>query len=48
VPEPLKAQLKDGGRLVIPVGDSNQELVVLTRRGDTFEERRVLPSCSCR
>ena len=43
VPEPLKAQLKDGGRLVIPVGDSNQELVVLTRRGDTFEERRVLP-----
>jgi protein-L-isoaspartate(D-aspartate) O-methyltransferase len=43
VPEPLKAQLKDGGRLVIPVGDQNQELVVLTRRGDTFEERRVLP-----
>jgi len=43
VPEPLKAQLKDGGRLVIPVGDSNQELVVLTRRGETFEERRVLP-----
>jgi protein-L-isoaspartate(D-aspartate) O-methyltransferase len=43
VPEPLKAQLKDGGRLVIPVGESTQELVVLTRRGDTFEERHVLP-----
>ncbi len=43
VPEPLKAQLKDGGRLVIPVGDETQELMVLTRRGDTFEERRVLP-----
>jgi protein-L-isoaspartate(D-aspartate) O-methyltransferase len=43
IPEPLKAQLKDGGRLVIPVGDENQELVVLTRRGDAFEERRVLP-----
>ena len=43
IPEPLKAQLKDGGRLVIPVGDANQELVVLTRRGETFEERRVLP-----
>jgi protein-L-isoaspartate(D-aspartate) O-methyltransferase len=43
IPEPLKAQLKDGGRLVIPVGDRNQELVVLTRRGDGFEERRVLP-----
>jgi protein-L-isoaspartate(D-aspartate) O-methyltransferase len=43
IPEPLKAQLKDGGRLVIPVGESTQELVLLTRRGDTFEERRVLP-----
>jgi protein-L-isoaspartate(D-aspartate) O-methyltransferase len=43
VPEPLKAQLKDGGRLVIPVGDEYQELMVITRRGDRFEERRVLP-----
>jgi protein-L-isoaspartate(D-aspartate) O-methyltransferase len=43
VPEPLKAQLKEGGRLVIPVGDEYQELMVITRRGDRFEERRVLP-----
>jgi protein-L-isoaspartate(D-aspartate) O-methyltransferase len=43
VPEPLKEQLKDGGRLVIPMGDKNQELVVLTRQGDTFTERHVLP-----
>lgn len=43
VPEPLKQQLKDGGRLVLPVGDEYQELVVLTRRGSQFEERRVLP-----
>ncbi|HET8643885.1 MAG TPA: protein-L-isoaspartate(D-aspartate) O-methyltransferase [Vicinamibacteria bacterium] len=42
IPEPLKQQLKDGGRLVIPVGDQSQELVVLTRRGDVFEEKRVL------
>jgi protein-L-isoaspartate(D-aspartate) O-methyltransferase len=39
----LKEQLKDGGRLVIPVGDEAQDLVVITRRGDAFEERRVLP-----
>jgi protein-L-isoaspartate(D-aspartate) O-methyltransferase len=43
IPEPLKAQLKDGGRLVIPVGDELQEIVVVTRRGNDFEERRVLP-----
>jgi protein-L-isoaspartate(D-aspartate) O-methyltransferase len=43
IPEPLKQQLKDGGRLVIPVGDRDQELIVLTRRGAGYEERRVLP-----
>jgi protein-L-isoaspartate(D-aspartate) O-methyltransferase len=43
VPEPLKDQLAEGGRLVIPLGDEFQELVVVTRRGDAFEERRVLP-----
>jgi len=43
IPEPLLAQLKDGGRLVIPVGDDVQEIVVVTRHGERFEERRVLP-----
>ena len=43
IPEPLKRQLKDGGRLVLPVGDEWQELVVVTRRGERFEESRVLP-----
>jgi protein-L-isoaspartate(D-aspartate) O-methyltransferase len=44
IPEPLKQQLKDGGRLVIPVGEpSVQELMVLTRRGSRYEERRALP-----
>lgn len=43
IPEPLKAQLKEGGRLVLPVGEADQELVVITRRADRFEERRVLP-----
>jgi protein-L-isoaspartate(D-aspartate) O-methyltransferase len=43
IPEPLKQQLREGGRLILPVGDSWQELVVVTRRGDRFEEDRVLP-----
>jgi protein-L-isoaspartate(D-aspartate) O-methyltransferase len=43
IPEPLKQQLKDGGRLVLPVGDEYQELIVVTRRGSAYDERRVLP-----
>ncbi len=44
VPESLKAQLSpEGSRLVIPVGDRYlQELIRLTRRGDDFEEEKLL------
>jgi protein-L-isoaspartate(D-aspartate) O-methyltransferase len=42
IPAPLKEQLKDGGRLVLPVGDDWQELMVVTRRGERFEEKRLL------
>ena len=43
IPAPLKEQLKDGGRLVIPVGEEYQELIVVTRRGTGYAEKRVLP-----
>lgn len=37
VPETLKQQLKDGGRLVIPVGSTSlQVLLKITKRGDDF------------
>ncbi|MFM1895567.1 MAG: protein-L-isoaspartate(D-aspartate) O-methyltransferase [Pseudomonadota bacterium] len=40
VPQELLAQLKDGGRLVIPVGgDDVQELQLITRKGDDYETR---------
>lgn len=40
IPPPLKMQLKDGGRMVIPVGEaySIQELMVVERKGDTYTE----------
>jgi protein-L-isoaspartate(D-aspartate) O-methyltransferase len=39
VPVVLKEQLREGGRLVIPVGElRRQELTRVVRRGDAFEE----------
>lgn len=43
VPEALKQQLEVGGRLVVPVGTHDQELIVIRRTPDGFEERRLMP-----
>ena len=44
VPESLVAQLTDGGRLVIPVGDrTSQELVLVTCQGAGTQTRRLGP-----
>jgi protein-L-isoaspartate(D-aspartate) O-methyltransferase len=40
VPDQLRRQMADGGRLVIPVGPlGGQELIQVIRRGEGFEER---------
>ena len=45
VPNSLKDQLADGGRLVMPVGGrGGQDLVALERRGDAFHTERL---CGC-
>jgi protein-L-isoaspartate(D-aspartate) O-methyltransferase len=43
VPEPLRQQLKIGGRLVLPVGTRAQELRVITRTAQCWDERKVIP-----
>lgn len=43
VPAPLVSQLADGGRLLAPVGDREQQMLrMVTRRGETTEERDIL------
>ncbi|MCP4899081.1 MAG: protein-L-isoaspartate(D-aspartate) O-methyltransferase [bacterium] len=43
IPEPLLKQLAIGGRMVIPVGPFNQDLKVITRTKDGFEEESIIP-----
>ncbi len=41
LPEPLIKQLKIGGKMVVPVGNLVQDLLVITKTGDGLERRRV-------
>ena len=44
IPPALVEQLKPGGRMAIPVGDSRQELKLVVKRADGgYDERDVLP-----
>lgn len=40
IPKALMAQLKVGGKLVIPVGDENQIMTLITRKTDTEFEKK--------
>ena len=41
VPKALLAQLKIGGRLVIPVGDENQIMTLVTRKSEKELEKGI-------
>lgn len=43
LPDELPEQLADGGRLVIPIGELDQMLELIVRKGDTFQRRALLP-----
>jgi len=41
VPQALLEQLTDGGRLIIPVGEQTQVLKIITRNGESYNEKQV-------
>lgn len=41
IPKELLNQLVDGGKLVIPVGEQNQVLKLITRQGDNFIKQKI-------
>jgi len=44
IPKPLEEQLKEGGRMIVPVGERYvQELVLLEKKGGKLKKRNVLP-----
>lgn len=45
IPPPLLAQLRDGGRMIIPVGPPRlaQELLLVRKKGDKIKKRQLLP-----
>ncbi|MFO7828410.1 MAG: protein-L-isoaspartate(D-aspartate) O-methyltransferase [Bacteroidales bacterium] len=44
IPKPLKSQLKEGGRMIIPVGGSIvQELALLEKKGGKLKKKVVAP-----
>ena len=43
VPQPLLDQLAVGGRMILPVGSSEQELVLIRRTSTGYEREEVLP-----
>jgi protein-L-isoaspartate(D-aspartate) O-methyltransferase len=43
IPQPLVEQLKIGGKMILPLGDYTQDLVLLTKNEDGIKRKDLLP-----
>ena len=43
IPEPLVAQMSEGGRMILPVGEWYQELVLITKKHGKLIKKQLLP-----
>lgn len=43
IPQALVDQLAVGGRMIMPIGDDDQKLILLTKKADGVTERALLP-----
>jgi len=43
IPEPLKEQLKVGGSMILPLGDYSQELVLIEKNINGYNQKSLLP-----
>lgn len=43
IPEPLVEQMKVGGRMVIPVGENSQDLLLIVKEDEGFTRKSVIP-----
>jgi protein-L-isoaspartate(D-aspartate) O-methyltransferase len=43
LPQPLIDQLKEGGRMVVPVGEYSQDLYLITKKKDGILKQSVIP-----
>jgi len=44
VPLELVRQLKEGGKMILPLGDLKQSLTIITRKGNSYESKVIEPA----